>query len=432
MAAEFIGVAAAAAKDSTKAPTKAPMEELMSQLATHPGPGSLGAYPHVSEHPIDEKLTVVTYMNEFDHKFGYLQISASEHGLHPQIVGYSDTAWWPDGLGAKVNRLRSFVLTEVHDRELVLFVDAFDVMVLADREEIVTKFQALEKLQNRSLFFNAEKDCYPYVPDICEEYPKAPHERWRYLNSGLFIGRGAALKEMLRLPVEDRMEGGDQAFYQRYFKHFPSRVGLDYGCEIVCASHGVTAAVDMEVKSSRLKNTATGASPCAVHFVSEAHWAMWRNGTPTSVIGDFFEQVYPEQAEKLFGAVDFSVRVGGSHSSAKITLRGPGKIRYHRLMRAALCIQCNAFRSQDRECNEVHGIFCDMCADVRTFAELGAIFKVFTFVFCLRKSPRLAKLLHFLLGLLPLCGPRLQDIIRRLAKMDLQQQQSFTKVEKAV
>jgi len=185
--------------------------------------------------PDRERVHVVTYMNEVNNLFGYLQVTAAAQGLYPQILGYGDRAWWPDGLGAKINGLRRFVRAEIAEDELVLFVDAFDVMLFGGRAEIVQRFEELERQQNRSLFFNCEKVCFPNFDDICTaDYPASPHPQWRYLNSGAFIGRGAALKQMLKDPVDDVMPGSDQAFYQRYFRYFPERVGVDHECKLLC------------------------------------------------------------------------------------------------------------------------------------------------------------------------------------------------------
>merc|ERR1719356_2372502 len=144
--------------------------------------------------------------------------------MYPQILGYGDVAWWPDGLGAKINALRRFVLSDAADEDVVLFLDAFDVLVFAGPEEVMARFAEMEARSQRSIFFNAEEHCAPDFQDICTaSYPKAPDPRWRYLNSGMLIGRGAALKEMLRDPVDDVIPFGDQTWYQRYLLRHQDR-----------------------------------------------------------------------------------------------------------------------------------------------------------------------------------------------------------------
>lgn len=78
----------------------------------------------------------------------------------------------------------------------------------------------------------------PVRPGSCDgEYPTSPY-RWRYLNSGLVIGRGHSWKRMLRESVPDVISGGDQAWYQRYFMEHMDERYLDKECFLLCALWG--------------------------------------------------------------------------------------------------------------------------------------------------------------------------------------------------
>ena len=77
------------------------------------------------------KLHVVTFMNKVSNLFAYLQVSAETHGISPHIIGYGVDAWWPAGLGAKINALRAFV-RGTQDDDVVLFADAFDVIIFGE------------------------------------------------------------------------------------------------------------------------------------------------------------------------------------------------------------------------------------------------------------------------------------------------------------
>jgi len=339
-----------------------------------------GAVEHIADR---QRVNLVTYMNEVSPLFGFLQVTAAAHGLHPRILGYGDQAWWPEGLGAKINALRHFVRSEITDEELVLFVDAFDVLVFAGRAEIASRFEELERQQNRSLFFNAEKVCFPPFDDICtEDYPESEFPQWRYLNSGAFIGRGAALKRMLKDPVDDIMPGSDQAFYQRYFRYFPERVGLDTHCQLLCATQGVGDSWGIVLQGSRMENRVTGSVPGVVHFVSNAHWAQWREGRPTTDLNDVFHSLHPAAADRLFGVVELVMRVGGSHRSKVFSLKAGSVEAYHKVMRAVLCIQCRLLGSADRECDFVPSLACDMCAELRFLFELVFVLSALLLLAC--------------------------------------------------
>lgn len=306
-----------------------------------------------------QQLTVVTYMNEVSKAFGYLQVSSAAHGIYPKIIGYGDHAWHPDGLGAKINALRDFLYREVGDDEIVFFLDAFDVIVFGSKDEIITKFERLEREHERSLFFNCEKACYPGFDDICtDDYPQTPHPQWRYLNSGVIMGRGHAMKQMLRDPVDNIMPGSDQAYYHRYFKHFQDRAALDSTCQVACATQGLGGNFGVEFADGRITNTITGSVPPIVHFVSDAHWAIWQDGWPTTVLQEVFRELYPTKAARLYNVVELSIAINGAHQQKLVSWRGSGREAYVRLMRTVVCLKCS-LGSTDRECLYVDG----MCSE---------------------------------------------------------------------
>merc|ERR1719410_2442212 len=124
-------------------------------------------------------------MNDFRAQFGYLQVSAEALGIFLHIIGYGQEAYWPDGLGVKINALRHWVFRDVEDDDIVVFVDAFDVMLFGGNGEIASAFEKLEQKHGKSLFFNAEPICFPPLPDICnDKYPGTPDGRFHYMNSG--------------------------------------------------------------------------------------------------------------------------------------------------------------------------------------------------------------------------------------------------------
>jgi len=381
-----------------------------------------------------QKVTLVTYMNEASAMFGFLQVSAAKQGLHPKILGYGDKAWWPDGLGAKINALRDFVFSEVSDEEIVLFVDAFDVMVFGSKSEVLSKFEELELRHNRSLFFNAEKVCFPDFSDICTDaYPTSTNPRWRYLNSGMFIGRGRNMKMMLAQPVDNVMAGSDQAFYQRYFLHNPDRLTLDYSCLLLCATQGIGPTWAVELVGRRLHNRDTGTSPSAVRFVSNAHWAKWVDGTPSTDIADVFQQLYPEASEHLFQVVEMEIRIGGSHRSSILSLRNGSQNHYHRLMRMVLCFRCMLFHSHDRECEYVPGITCDMCREVRIWICFSILMKFVVGGALIRKHGRsVGKILSKVVSVPPFRWCFGQATLNALRRLSGGAAEAFSKMEKAV
>lgn len=303
------------------------------------------------------RLHVVTFMNRLERHFAYLQVSAEAHALSPTVVGYGMSAWWPDGLGTKINALRGFVMGTVDDDDIVLFADAFDVMIFGDGGEIVSRFEELERSSSRSLIFNAEESCFPQLDGVCDErvYPSAPH-RWRYLNSGVIVGRGAALKNMLKDPVPDIIEGSDQFWYQQYFRSHRNSILLDTNCSLVCAVTGDGPTSGAVLRDGRVWIPETGATPPVVHFVSVAHWPAWRDGEPTSPLHDTFRLLYPLQARRLFHELRIQIFSSAVHSST--LYEGAG---WWRLMRGLLCVNCRVLGSKHHECKYFPSMFDAQC-----------------------------------------------------------------------
>lgn len=308
----------------------------------------------------------MTFMNRLDRRFSYLQVSAEAHALRPHIVGLGTEAWWPDGLGTKINALRGFVQSDMADNDILVFADAFDVLVFGDRDEIVARFQELERRSNRSLVFNAEQVCFPDREGVCDAstYPRAPH-RWRFLNSGLIAGRGRALKSMLRDPVPNVIAGSDQFWYQKYFKEHPNDIALDTGCFLFCALWGWKGEQDgAEMRHGRMAVTDTNTTPSFVHLVSVAHWTYWHHGQATSSLQELFRQLFPAASSRLLDKWWSGITIGSTHD-IKLS-----EGEFWAAMRAVLCVQCNLLGSRERECEYFNGLHSEYCFWMTVFVML--------------------------------------------------------------
>jgi len=298
------------------------------------------------------RFHLVTFMNRLDRHFAYLQVSAEAHALNPKVIGYGLDAWWPDGLGAKINALRDFAFKHVADGDVLLFADAFDVLIFGAEEEIVSRFEDLERVHNSSLLFNAEEYCYPRLDGVCDpdSYPPSK-SRWRYLNSGLILGRGRAIKEMLRDPVPSVIKGSDQMWYQQRFRNHSKSMLLDTNCYLLCAITGLQRENGVgwlgKGADTRLEIQETGATPSVVHFVSVAHWPAWRGeeGQPTTALHDAFRRLYPFESERLLDNWRIEAHLGTTHTITAYD--GPGLYWVFRLV---LCTQCRLLGSTQNEC----------------------------------------------------------------------------------
>jgi hypothetical protein len=96
-------------------------------------------------------------------------------------------------LGVKLHLIYEFVhRAHLAADDIVVFCDAYDVVFCGDRATVAERFEAM----GHAVVFGAELGCYPdgWKAGL---YPPAPNA-FKFLNSGLFAGRVAALRECMR------------------------------------------------------------------------------------------------------------------------------------------------------------------------------------------------------------------------------------------
>ena len=135
--------------------------------------------------------------------------------------------------GIKLREVHKFLQKpELNDSDIILFSDAYDVALVGRHQEIKRRFLNFQK----PIVFGAEKGCHP-DKKRASEYNSLPWQEFKYLNSGLFIGRVWALRRcMVGYKYEDAED--DQRFWTtQYFKH-RELIELDHHAKIFlsCAS----------------------------------------------------------------------------------------------------------------------------------------------------------------------------------------------------
>lgn len=160
--------------------------------------------------------------------------------------------------------------------EYIIFCDCWDLVFCTSPEEIILKFLSF----NAPIVFSTEKNCFP--EDVREEYDKLPYtSEYRYLNSGMIVGKTSAMLELLEamdaenIPDDYRMENGqnfhynDQSLYQHIFLKQPIPMALDYN-QILCNTlHNVTLD-ELDFSETRIRNKETGSFPCVFHMNGSA------------------------------------------------------------------------------------------------------------------------------------------------------------------
>ena len=193
--------------------------------------------------------------------------SAARHGVAVQLVGAGEI--WPNN----ASKLRALIepLSSVGSQELVLIVDAWDVLLLAGTAEIERRYEGDRPL------FNGEQGFYCPAPWAAEaraafEDPTVPYP---YLNSGAILGRGAQVLALVREAEEVARGNGlisDQAAFYRLALADPSCLAVDRNAEIFCCTGALPfrglwnrRPRTLRVEAGGVVDTLTGRRPCVLH-----------------------------------------------------------------------------------------------------------------------------------------------------------------------
>jgi hypothetical protein len=225
-------------------------------------------------------MKVITVINDKTHAgFNLFRLSCAVNNLELVVLFYNQRNFVSNRL--KDELLKDY-LTKIDSEEVILFSDGNDVIFMASEEEMLDKYYKAGK----EVVFSAEIGCWPDV-SLAEQYPPV-QERYKYLNSGGFIGKAGVIRKLL----EDDSVGGNEFRFsnqyiwaKRFFK-YPDIIGLDYGCNIF---YTFTPEVGKELinnedpidfylcikgwfdtnfylKDNRVFSKITNTSPCHLHF----------------------------------------------------------------------------------------------------------------------------------------------------------------------
>lgn len=163
------------------------------------------------------------------------------------------------GNGQKLVLLKEFI-QPLPDDDIVLLVDAFDVLILASSETLVDGFLALQK----PCAIGAEKICYPFGY-LKERFPPSP-TRFKYLNSGTVMGYAGYLKKMLNALEPINPKKSDQGQITLYYLDHQDEIALDYRGNLFLTLHLVPKdKLVPHLDKKKVFCQETGTFPCIIH-----------------------------------------------------------------------------------------------------------------------------------------------------------------------
>ena len=181
----------------------------------------------------DADILFYTYGTDYD-KMKTLIKSCKENNVNINVDGIGSK--WNGNKDKPINFLK--FLAECRDDQIVMFIDANDVIFYDNQENIKKKFLEF----NKNIVISAEKNCSP-DKEISEYYPEeTKDETFRYINSGTYIGYVKDLKEMLNSynsgnncikynQQDDNIPGGfisDQRCLHKYYLENLDKIAVDH------------------------------------------------------------------------------------------------------------------------------------------------------------------------------------------------------------
>ncbi len=227
-----------------------------------------------SDYIVDFKTHVLTCGSDTG-KMAMLEESSSRNGIEvTNIFDVKNDVWGggtmegPGG-GQKLNLLRRHI-QNLPDNDVVLFTDAYDVIYLRDLDTILGRFLGFK----HEVIFSAEQFLWP---DQSVRFPPSP-TKYRYLNSGTFIGRVGEVKRMLELAIADQED--DQLYLQKAFLTGRFDAVLDHEGYIFQCHEKLAV-----VRDGNVYNPETGCFACIYHANGGSEMK--------EHLEDIFRQVFP-------------------------------------------------------------------------------------------------------------------------------------------
>ena len=165
---------------------------------------------------ISEKIHFFTFATNTNHHLERLLSSTKQHNIDITILGMGEPY---QGNGMKITLLLK-ALESLPKSALFMYVDAYDVIFLANEVEILDTYN---RHYHQQLVYGGEQNFGMYSFDDIYYFFKYPikKEQYKYLNAGTFMGPvGAALDLYSKIGLKQSQKS-DQMDTIRYFCNHP-------------------------------------------------------------------------------------------------------------------------------------------------------------------------------------------------------------------
>lgn len=208
-------------------------------------------------------LHVCTVASHHTRSLEQLQESCKRQHIFLDVLGLGESF---EGFGAKFLYVQKY-LEKLPESDVVLFVDAYDTLVLASPEHILKTFFSMDV----PLVVSAEENCYPYA-ERRHEFPQGPTS-FNYINSGAYIGYVGYLKELFKALSPFTAKDDDQGLFTLYYLKHPEKLTLDRRCQLFLNMYGFDGSdLIIDANKRTVQCIETGTTISVIHGQRRSIW----------------------------------------------------------------------------------------------------------------------------------------------------------------
>jgi|GEM_PF-1186096 hypothetical protein len=215
---------------------------------------------------------VITYATGKQSYYDLFIDSCSRYSIEPVILGQNEK--WA-GYGRRLIAIRDYI-KNLPAKELVIIVDAFDVIFLCGIDEIEYKFNKLSSsfLCGAISLGKPAGRIYNYEFNRTGKKVPITPTNYNFLNSGTWISHASYAQYLIDELIQEyhmTEKSLDQQLLTDIYVQNLFNVDIDWRCEIFYNLHFknfVTRKAnfkDLKFYDTRVMNTASGTRPCIIH-----------------------------------------------------------------------------------------------------------------------------------------------------------------------
>ncbi|MDB6081593.1 MAG: hypothetical protein JWO53_865 [Chlamydiia bacterium] len=208
-------------------------------------------------------LHVCTVASHHDKRLDQLIESGRQNGISVKALGVGLPF---RGLAEKFIHVRQYLQT-LSDQDLLLFVDAYDVLIIDSTERVLQKFLQMKT----PCVVSAEKFCYPDEV-VSTQYPHVATS-FKYLCSGAYRGYVGYLKELIDGLLPFSPQEDDQRLMTRDYLADLKKYTLDTQCEIFLNIFNMSSQeLEIDRDHRTVRCIETNSYPCVIHGHGKSLW----------------------------------------------------------------------------------------------------------------------------------------------------------------